>query len=78
MRGGIPPLPQYAFMARCLFKHRDNFTLHYTVQRLGGRDETGEARHVERHYTRAVERVRELKKRDRHRTFTKFLLAVIK
>jgi hypothetical protein len=25
MRGAIPPLPQYAFMARCLIKHRDNF-----------------------------------------------------
>jgi len=23
----IPPLPQYAFMAWCLVKHRDNFTL---------------------------------------------------
>jgi hypothetical protein len=30
MRGAIPPLPQYAFMAWCLVKHRDNFifTLH--------------------------------------------------
>jgi len=29
MRGAIPPLPQYAFMAWCLVKkkHRDNFTL---------------------------------------------------
>jgi hypothetical protein len=26
MRGAIPPLPQYVFMARCLVKHRDNFT----------------------------------------------------
>jgi hypothetical protein len=26
MRGAIPPLPQYAFMAWCLVKHRDNFT----------------------------------------------------
>jgi hypothetical protein len=26
MRGGIPPLPQYVFMAWCLVKHRDNFT----------------------------------------------------
>jgi hypothetical protein len=24
MRGAIPPLPQYAFMARCFVKHRDN------------------------------------------------------
>jgi len=23
----MPPLPSYAFMARCLVKHRDNFTL---------------------------------------------------
>jgi len=26
MRGAIPPLPQYAFMAWCLVKHRDKFT----------------------------------------------------
>jgi hypothetical protein len=26
MSGAIPPLPQYAFMAWCLVKHRDNFT----------------------------------------------------
>jgi hypothetical protein len=26
MRGVIPPLPQYAFMAWCLVKLRDNFT----------------------------------------------------
>jgi len=26
MRGAIPPLSQYAFMAWCLVKHRDNFT----------------------------------------------------
>jgi hypothetical protein len=26
MRGAMPPLPQYAFMALCLVKHRDNFT----------------------------------------------------
>jgi hypothetical protein len=26
MRGTIPPLPQYVFMAWCLVKHRDNFT----------------------------------------------------
>jgi hypothetical protein len=26
MRGAIPPLPQYFFMAWCLVKHRDNFT----------------------------------------------------
>jgi hypothetical protein len=33
MRGAIPPLPQYAFMAWCLVKkHRDNFTfLRFTV-----------------------------------------------
>jgi hypothetical protein len=27
MRGAIPPLPRYAFMAWCLVKHRDNFAL---------------------------------------------------
>jgi len=26
MSGAIPPLPQYAFMAWCLVKHRDKFT----------------------------------------------------
>jgi len=26
MSGTIPPLYQYAFMAWCLVKHRDNFT----------------------------------------------------
>jgi hypothetical protein len=26
MRGAIPPLFQYGFMARCLVKHRGNFT----------------------------------------------------
>jgi hypothetical protein len=28
MRGAILPLPQYVFMAWCLVKHRDNFTLY--------------------------------------------------
>jgi hypothetical protein len=27
MSGAITPLPQCAFMAWCLVKHRDNFTL---------------------------------------------------
>jgi len=27
MRGAMPPLSQYAFMAWYLVKHRDNFTL---------------------------------------------------
>jgi hypothetical protein len=27
MHGAIPPLPQYALMAWCLVKHRDNFTI---------------------------------------------------
>jgi hypothetical protein len=27
MSGAISPLPQYAFMAWCLVKHNDNFTL---------------------------------------------------
>jgi hypothetical protein len=26
MRGALPPLPPYLFMAWCLVKHRDNFT----------------------------------------------------
>jgi hypothetical protein len=28
MREATPPLPQYVFMARCLVKHRDNFTFY--------------------------------------------------
>jgi hypothetical protein len=31
MRGAITPLPQYAFMAWCLVKHRDNFTFTFSV-----------------------------------------------
>jgi hypothetical protein len=30
MRGAIPTLPLYLFMARCLVKHRDNFTFTFT------------------------------------------------
>jgi hypothetical protein len=29
MSGAILPLPQYAFMAWCLAKHRDNFTFYF-------------------------------------------------
>jgi hypothetical protein len=31
MRGAISPLRQYVFMAWCLVKHRDNFTLPLTL-----------------------------------------------
>jgi hypothetical protein len=31
MRGAIPPLPQYVFMAWCLVKHRENFTFTFTL-----------------------------------------------
>jgi hypothetical protein len=31
MRGAIPLLPQYSFMAWCLVKHRDNFTFTFTL-----------------------------------------------
>jgi len=36
MRGAIPPLPQYAFMAWYLVKHRDNlpFTNYYVCSRV--------------------------------------------
>jgi len=33
VRGAIPPLPQYAFTAWCLFKHRDNFTFYQQLQK---------------------------------------------
>jgi hypothetical protein len=36
MRGAIPLLPQYVFMAWCLVKHRDNFTLPFTFTLLHG------------------------------------------
>jgi len=32
MRGAISLLPQYAFMAWCLVKHRDNFTFTFTCR----------------------------------------------
>jgi hypothetical protein len=31
MRGAILPLPQYVFVAWCLVKHRNNFTLTFTL-----------------------------------------------
>jgi len=34
MRGAIHPLPQYAFMAWCLVKHRDNFTFTLVTEAL--------------------------------------------
>jgi hypothetical protein len=40
MREEIPPLPQYAFMACCLVKHRDNFTF-ITIYIEGFEDEVG-------------------------------------
>jgi hypothetical protein len=33
MRGDIPPFPQYAFMAWCLVKHRDNFAFTFNIYR---------------------------------------------
>jgi hypothetical protein len=30
MRGAVPPLLKYAFIAWCLVKHRDNFTFTFT------------------------------------------------
>jgi len=31
MRGIMPPLLQYTFMACCLVKHRDNFTFTFII-----------------------------------------------
>jgi hypothetical protein len=31
MRGAIPPLSQYVFIAWCLVKHRDTFTFNFTT-----------------------------------------------
>jgi hypothetical protein len=44
MSGAIPPLPQYAFMAWCLVKHRDNFTLKRQEKTKHGREEMNEKR----------------------------------
>jgi hypothetical protein len=35
IRGAIPPLPQYVFMAWCLVKHRDNFTFTLSTSKVG-------------------------------------------
>jgi hypothetical protein len=35
MREVIPPLAQYAFMAWCLVKHRDNFTFTFRLRIFG-------------------------------------------
>jgi hypothetical protein len=36
MRGAIPTLPQYIFMASCLVKHSDNFTFTFnTIVTIG-------------------------------------------
>jgi hypothetical protein len=35
MSGAIPPFLQYAFMAWCLVKHRDNFTLPLSILAVG-------------------------------------------
>jgi hypothetical protein len=35
MREAVPPLPQYAFMAWCLVKHRDIFTFYlYNMDKI--------------------------------------------
>jgi hypothetical protein len=34
MRGAIPLLPQWAFLAWCLVKHRDNFTFYWIIETL--------------------------------------------
>jgi hypothetical protein len=36
MSGDIPALPQYAFMAWCLVKHKDNFTFTLPYLRVIG------------------------------------------
>jgi hypothetical protein len=38
MRGSVPPLPQYVFMARCLVKPRDNFIFYLCIIRTGNVD----------------------------------------
>jgi hypothetical protein len=36
MRGAVPPLPHYVFMAWCLVKHRDNFTFTFFMRGRSG------------------------------------------
>jgi hypothetical protein len=43
MSGAIPPLPQYAFIACCLFKRRENFTFTF---KLKGRDHSKDWIHL--------------------------------
>jgi hypothetical protein len=38
MRGAIPPLPQYVFMAWCLIKHRGELCLTFTLNICGSTD----------------------------------------
>jgi hypothetical protein len=50
MRGAIPPLLQYVFMAWCLVKHRDNFLFLvclYVVICLNGKESSRICRDVE-------------------------------
>jgi hypothetical protein len=41
MRGAIPPLPQYVFIAWCSVKHRNNFTFTVQSNLSVSREETG-------------------------------------
>jgi hypothetical protein len=34
MHGTMPPLPQYAFIAWCLVKHRDNFAFTFYLSQV--------------------------------------------
>jgi hypothetical protein len=50
MRGAIPPLPQYVFMAWCLVKHRDNiFYLLYGMWQAQRREDAHGGVEVELH-----------------------------
>jgi hypothetical protein len=40
MRGAIPLLPQYVFMAWCLVKHRDSFILLYFKIKISKQNNT--------------------------------------
>jgi hypothetical protein len=44
MRGAIPPLPQYVFMAWCLVQHRDNFTFYFRKGRDHSTDQDVDGR----------------------------------
>jgi len=57
MRGAIPPLRQYAFMAWCLVKHRDNFIIAFYGRnhKMKGTIDIASLNNIQMNITSAVE-----------------------